>query len=466
MNNSIASTKGLRLLLLVSLFALASCSDDDESIYPTITLEYPALYFAAPSDTQTMGVSTSQAVSASVSSYPTGWTVAVDIHAGTVTVTSPAADEEDAEESGTASIVAYSSTGHSSYATLFLSCETPEPLDEQRSNCYVVTEPGKSYSIPIDRKGESDQPLTPASVGIVWQSPGSTVLYPRMEGSDRMSFYIPTDDDGAIVPGNALFAAYDGNGEVLWTWHLWATPTEPEAEGAWMDRNLGAAYAAYETQTEILRSYGPYYQWGRMTPFVGPYSYNCAASADAYMYDASSTLVYLSYEETSAETGTTAYALSHPLVYLLGTEESDYDWNFTHDAGLWTAAEKSIYDPCPKGWRVAKSFAGWQIGDDLSAGTATYAEQFGWHLTDGTESLFFLGGGRRSWLNGLITNVNTNETPKPWIGYYWTAAAGAENLSEALYFNLDTEDSTLSEIDTELETHRANGMQIRCVKDE
>ncbi len=468
MNHSIATWKSLRLLLLISLFATVSCKDDDDAVVPSITLEYPALYISAPSTTEKIHFTTARAETMAVNLVPKGWTVKADLYSGILTVTSPSDEEgSESEASGSVSIAVYSGTGHAAYATLYVTRAEPVSLDGQRSNCYVVTDAGKSYSIPIDRKGESDRPLAPASVGVVWQSPSNVVLYPRMEGSDRMSFHIPTNEEGGITPGNALFAAYDSEGEVLWTWHLWATATAPQAVGEWMDRNLGAELASGETTDDILRSYGTYYQWGRMTPFAGPYSYDCGSSADAYMYGENSlSRRYIAYETTSTDTGTAEYAVSHPLVYLLGNEASAYDWNTAHDDALWSTAEKSIYDPCPRGWRVAKSFAGWTIDDDLAAGAAAYEGRFGWNLTDGTETLFFLGGGRRSWFNGLITNVNTNETPKPWIGWYWTAASLPDGLATAMYFNLDTDDAALSEIETAQEARRADGMQIRCVKDE
>ncbi len=468
MIHSIATWRSLRLALLISLLAAVSCKDDDEIVVPSITLEYPALYISAPSVTETVHFTTERAESMAVNLVPKGWTVNADLYSGILTVTSPDDKEgTETETSGTVSIAVYSSTGHAAYATLYVTREVPVQLDSQRSNCYVVTQAGKSYSIPIDRKGESDDRIAPESVGIVWQSPDKVVLYPRMEGADRMSFHIPTNEDGGITPGNALLAAYDSEGEVLWTWHLWITATQPQSAGGWMDRNLGAACASGETTDDVLNSYGTYYQWGRMTPFVGPYSYNCSASADAYMYGENSlSRRHITYEATSADTGTAEYAVSHPLVYLLGDEASGYDWNISHDNTLWSTAKKSIYDPCPRGWRVAKSFDGWAIEDDLAAGAAAYERRFGWNLGNGTETLFFLGGGRRSWFNGLITNVNSNETPKPWIGWYWTAEPKDDALSMAMYFSLDTDDAAQSAFVTAQKARRADGMQIRCIREE
>ena len=74
--------------------------------------------------------------------------------------------------------------------------------------------------------------------------------------------------------GNALIAAFDDKGEIVWSWHIWMTDL-PETfdyennpiyqsggktDGFYvMDRNLGA------TDTKGQESYGLLYQWGRKT---------------------------------------------------------------------------------------------------------------------------------------------------------------------------------------------------------
>ena len=466
MNNSISPLRrAVRLLALGIAALLAACSEDDEVTIPGITLSRPAVYLTAPSTSATVPFSTSQAVGVSLYSMPKGWTVTADFATRLISVTSPAADDEEAVDMGSVTIHAYSASGTSTSTSLFVSRIQPVDLTAERSNCFVITRCGESYSIPVVWKGESGERIAPAAVELLWQSPGGMLQSVQMMDDEHVSFHVP-GNDGEIVPGNALLAARNAAGEVLWTWHVWVTDSAPREVDGYMDRNLGAAYARHETTTEILRSYGTYYQWGRMTPFVGPYAYNCSSAMDAYMYTSTtSERKLLAYEPATAATGTADYAVSHPLVYLLGTEESGYDWHFTHDDTLWSASSKSLYDPCPKGWRVADSFDGWEIADDRSAAMAGLEAQFGWNLARGEAQSFFLGGGRRSWLYGQITNVNTCEVPKPWIGCYWTAASATGHKAEALYFTLDTEDARLSEFDPARSSERANGMQVRCVRE-
>lgn len=451
--------------LALTLTTLVACKEDEESIIPSIELHQGALYASEASTLYVVTYSTYNAVGINLGEIPAGWSVVSDFGARALYITSPAADNEEAVEAGTLIIYAYSSTGNTVNANLYVSRQMPIDLSAEQSNCYVITQADKSYSIPVTRRGEGEESLATASVKVVWQSPGSLVSN-LLDSGDAVSFRIPGDEQGELIPGNALLAAYDANGTIIWTWHLWITDSMPKAVAGYMDRNLGANYARHEDSAEILNSYGTYYQWGRMTPFVGPRSYDCSAAEDAYMFQSgTSSTVRINYQPTSASIGTVAYALANPLVYLLGTEQSGYDWCFEHDNTLWGGATKSLYDPCPKGWRVAENFEGWQIADDLTTDLKCLEAQYGWNLTNGEDTLFFLGGGRRSWLQGTITNVNTNEVPKPWIGYYWTAGSESGGDSTAMYFTLDTEDATQSELHTAQSSPRANGMQVRCVKE-
>ena len=457
--------RALEALVITAVPALltVACSDDNETA--SVGFATSAVYITEPDTTVSVDMWTSNAVSLDVFSAPAGWEIVPDAAAGKLTITSPAADDETAETSGTVMIYAYPRKGSPGSGSIFVSMSREHDLSDQRSNSYVVSKPDCRYTIPVLYKGEGNEPLPTASVGIVWQSVKNLLQYVEMQG-EKATFYVGSDDDGELVEGNALLAAYDAAGEIVWTWHIWVADYTPQADGIYMSRNLGALDNATQTTEEILDSYGLYYQWGRKTPFVGPSKYNCASGIDASMYNADGTLVRISYVESSDETGTQEYANAQPLTFLLGTEDTDYDWLCSaHDDNLWKQT-KTVDDPCPKGWRVpsASDFAGLAITDShTSADTQKLMMQYGWTLGDATSASFFLGAGRRSALYGKISNVNTNEVPKPWIGCYWTSGTEAYE-STALYFTLDTDDASLSELNPAARYPRANGMQIRCVK--
>jgi hypothetical protein len=70
--------------------------------------------------------------------------------------------------------------------------------------------------------------------------------------------------------------------------------------------------------------------------------------------------------------------------------------------------------------------------------------------------------------NGVLTNVNDygyENVPKPWIGYYWTATAGEGNKSNSLFFDLNTTRAVNNRYEAVKAMYRANGMQVRCVRE-
>ena len=131
-----------------------------------------------------------------------------------------------------------------------------------------------------------------------------------------------------------MIGAYDADGELIWSWHIWATDYDPDAEGGTVDfngytlmnRNLGALANDNSTTDKILASYGLYYQWGRKDPFIGPNTYQGSEGSGASMYSGSGSRVYLKMSESSAETGTMEYAIRNPLVFITGVADTDNDW--------------------------------------------------------------------------------------------------------------------------------------------
>ena len=112
------------------------------------------------------------------------------------------------------------------------------------------------------------------SEGIPHTSPVSlnSVVYEPEKGY----IYFETPED--FVEGNAVIAAYDESGNVLWSWNIWAVEDyDPSADAVrsngytFMDRNLGAI-RGMEVMDETddrsaARAIGNYYQWGRKDPF-------------------------------------------------------------------------------------------------------------------------------------------------------------------------------------------------------
>lgn len=137
--------------------------------------------------------------------------------------------------------------------------------------------------------------------------------------------------------GNAVIAVKNAF-RVLWSWHIWKTDeistvkvTDGTREYALMDRDLGAVGMAY------TGAYGLYYQWGRKDPFP------CREDIIS---------VPLPPVRGRAPVD---YTTENPTTFLAPGP----DWIDERNDNLWGApiqgevGQKTVYDPCPIGWRVA-----------------------------------------------------------------------------------------------------------------
>ena len=213
------------------------------------------------------------------------------------------------------------------------------------ANCYIVTASG-SYRFPTV-KGNSTIPVgSVASVRILWESLGTAAAPAPMELISAAGYadgYAYIEVPSAFKEGNAVVAAYDGSDRILWSWHIWLTDdviediTYANNAGVMMDRNLGALTA----EVNSIGAFGLYYQWGRKDPFLG------AASIKEHIYAAATRHFKVTVNNESASN--VDFTVANPHKYILGN--SGGDWMATKDNSLW-ASSKTMYDPCPAGWRV------------------------------------------------------------------------------------------------------------------
>jgi hypothetical protein len=149
----------------------------------------------------------------------------------------------------------------------------------------------------------------------------------------------------AYKEGNAVIAAKDANGTILWSWHIWLTKEPQEikfnnSSVIMMDRNLGALSAV---PGDYL-SAGFYYQWGRKDPFPGTSDLSEYKRIATYPTD-----VFINVDDPKTA-GTVEYAIANPTA-LIKENMSNFDWLVVPDYTLWGVV-KTKYDPCPTGWKV------------------------------------------------------------------------------------------------------------------
>ena len=475
--------KGYARLLFAIVAAAAfavSCGKDDETDTSSLTFASPALYFSGADESQHVAFSAEGVDNLYISSTPEGWTATLDAAARSVTVAAPTlADlaEEKTERSGSIVLAGTSYAGNSKSATLFVGITPRVDLSAKAANCYLVSQKETHYTFAPRQNGRL---LEPASVGIVWQSAANLLQYVQQENGS-VSFYVGADAEETtrIKRGNALVGAYDASGALIGSWHIWVADYDPEADALEyangyrvMSRNLGALDNANTTPEERVASYGLFYQWGGKEPFVGPASYRANTGTSATMYDGSGSRISMTTTAATAETGTAAYAAQHPLCYITGVKETDFDWLWSADDARWNDAANN---PCPHGWRIAPAgaFEGLKIANTPSA--ADY-DVFGWTLTDDRVSSLYMGAGRRIYADGTLQNIyipqsaasqaplSRADEAQPWVGLYWTSDAAAGRQSPALYFWFEKLTAT-GGLRNGAPYARANGMPVRCVKE-
>lgn len=356
------------------------------------------------------------------------------------------------------------------------------------ANCYVIHGPG-TYRIPCvygntlksgtyngyavddqnesgeyeafvnysgDRITENNYRFTPSSAAVLWQSTSGVITNPAVTtGSDGMRYITFTVDKTNLQQGNAVIAARNSSGTVMWSWHLWitdATLTSPYND--FLTQNLGwvsssDSYNHYPARTVLLRitqtnplsdadsvvltvnqveadvdngpsGSGLYYQWGRKDPFRASVitEDNCeliSTSQRARLYHA-------------------IQNPSTPILYYVSNYNGNdrYDWTSDHYNVLWnsrystqqttTPVEKSVYDPCPYGFRVPR-------------GKKTYEDMYsslpnmGYYQLGRTYNWgYIIAVSKQSDKYYWTTRANNSADASEWYGYI--VSSGGYNVQE------------------------------------
>ena len=238
----------------------------------------------------------------------------------------------------------------------------------------------------------------PQKVRILWQSEPALITHVELiHGYVRFILNEQCRRDSNPLQGNAVLAVYDKDDNILWSWHIWVvngvddiTYTIQEDGSSntrqieVMNMNLGAMNSKWTDSGDALDTYGLYYQWGRKDPSPGPPSYNYSIASLAtieyyYMDQGARNLVY----RTVTQFPTLQDAISHPLDLIasanLGVTYSN-DWLYKSVDYLWGGGangftKKTIYDPCPYGYRVAYDELSLIFENARSSSNVTYTEE-------------------------------------------------------------------------------------------
>lgn len=264
---------------------------------------------------------------------------------------------------------------------------------EGTANCYIVTE-GGHCTFKATMGNTADVPTGLATVNWLWMTEANLVSNLSLDKDNEIHF------TAAESKGNAVIAGYDADGKIVWSWHIWLTddPRTNLYHGSsdayqLMDRNLGAT----TTEKWNPKAYGLYYQWGRKDPFPGPKTTGTGGGTqenagftngtEAFSVNSDCAFV-LGSNTTVGETkaDAIAYTIAHPMEFLTSASgELWFNSAFTDYQDLWGFnAEKTIYDPCPAGYRVPRTedvYAGmtnahWQVESQTVGSRQIYAYEY------------------------------------------------------------------------------------------
>ena len=321
------------------------------------------------------------------------------------------------------------------------------------ANCYIISEAGL-YKFKTVKGNSSESVGSVASASILWETFGTDTA---PEPSDLISGvcykdgYIAFKTADTFKEGNAVIAAKDASGNILWSWHIWLAD-QPQAQvynndaGTMMDRNLGATSA---TPGDV-GALGLLYQWGRKDPFLGSSSISRNAIAK-------STITWPSAVKSDSSNGTIDYATANPTTYITYNNKN-YDWYYTGDSSTdntrWTTSSsvKSIYDPCPAGWRVPDGGRN-GIWSKAGFGTTTYdSTNKGMSFSISSPSTtWYPASGYRSKDDGGLFVVGS-------IGYYWSASPYSYYAYYLIFYGN-------GEVIPSNDSNRANGFSVRCLQE-
>ena len=335
------------------------------------------------------------------------------------------------------------------------------------ANSYIVNpvegEDNTFYSIYAKYKGNSTSALDEIgsqikSVKVLWESDGTNgsighgdIITKTLWHND----YIYFDLNVSGKKGNALIGAYDSEGNIVWSWHIWVTDTPAAHEyinyssvhfGTYMDRNLGALTA---TPGEAGIA-GLLYQWGRKDPFLTSGDIVSATPNTVASSVLSEDMQWMVIP-SSQVVGTVAFATKNPTTFITGVSPN-YSWLHTPDISLW-GNDKTIYDPCPAGWKVAQSELGVNLGVVFYVGEPVFTFGCGKISYDrsNVNYAYYPASGHLHFQRGDLEYVSK-------VGFIWSSTVASNGSSYGFMFDENTE------VDFDYKFYSSQGASVRCQK--
>ena len=331
--------------------------------------------------------------------------------------------------------------------------------------CFNVTVRGNGYTGAAGVPGAYEV-RDPVSAEIIWTDLVSAEdedlsqyfsLVSKIE--EGRVFFNVKNVNGSMKEGNVVIGVRNSEGNLLWTWHLWLTD-RPAEQGykngfAVQDRDLGAT--AYKPEGDIGTIEGLYYQWGRPTPLpLGKTDGSCETRVykpnynDAGQWESNTPV---DFKASDLNIGVVE-RVKRPIEYF-NTLASASEQELTKNLWGWRSETdeyaKTIYDPCPPGYRVP-SIKLWR---DLSIHDPA--------AVDGDAIRFYIKGNETVVyypMTGFYSGLN--EMGGTDGAYMWAATFDLEDTNYP--FGLDFIKSGNSILPMQYVTEPSNhAMPVRCI---
>lgn len=288
------------------------------------------------------------------------------------------------------------------------------------------------------------------AVKLIWQTSNNLITVSHGQGM------ISVKPNETGISGNALIGAYDEAGGMLWSWHIWVTPyagivNDNETNvlvGAlhtynnqmWMDRNLGALNTLTTAVPELM------YQWGRKDPFLKDNMYTAEGSSFSFSTNAIPVDPFLS----SIKAPTTFYTRSNAGSWYEDAGQIE---------GLWQDNIKTVFDPCPYGWRVPQNGSWNGFKNNVNFFTWNGDKYSIYNKIEGGGNAIYRLGGRLSYSAGLEGQFS--------YGTLWSSTA-SDAIANAYCFYYKSLPAQGNESNGDVQTNqlqgRVYGISVRCVK--
>ncbi len=244
---------------------------------------------------------------------------------------------------------------------------------------------------------------------------------------------------------------------VCWSWHIWLWPHDLSpveiTNSTGVKYNIMPVNLASKYDSDGIHIKNWFYQWGRMNPMLLPNSWNSATDHEYF-----GQINFTTYPK--ADSLANGLLGSNMFYY---NSASPYNWFGTKSYyNLWDAActgtgnsdndtVKTVYDPCPVGWKIpnGNTFTGLSI---LSSDNGVVKMRR--YSGDAVGVGFPLSGNRHS-NDGSLVGIGTS-------GYVWTSAAASENFA----YNLSYDSNSITPQLDMGASRRAYGKSIRPVQDD